>query len=382
VVREDPVRKGLLYAGTETGIYVSFDDGKRWQSLQLNLPVTPVTDLKVQSDDLVAATQGRAFWILDDLSPLRQIDDEVSAAELHLFKPRDAHRVGGFGFFMMPGGPRLGNNPPPGAIIDYYLAEAPGSPVALEILNRAGEVIRSYSSEKKPGGGMAAARPLGAKAGMNRFAWDVRHEPIKPIPKTFVFGSLAGRKAVPGTYQARLTVGDENRTESFTVKKDPSVEATAEDFREQDSFVKEIEAELNAIHEAVIELRAVRDQLEVVMKRAEHHAEKDAIAEAGKALVEKLTEMEDTLIQKRTIDMQTILNAPSRLNHHYVYLRMSVDGGEGEVRNGARERLDDLSAQWSQHKATLDGFLGEELAAFNALVSEKGVPAVIVPFKN
>jgi hypothetical protein len=281
---------------------------------------------------------------------------------------------------MMPGGPRVGKNPPPGAFIDYCLAEAPKSPVSLEILDNAGEVIRSYSSEKKPVGGMAAAaRPLPSKAGMNRFTWDVRHEPIKPIPGTLVFGSLAGRKAVPGTYQARLTVGDESRTESFTVKKDPRVEATAEDFREQDALVTEIEVELNAIHEAVIELRAVRDQLEEAVKRTEHHAEKDAIAEAGKALVEKLTEMEDTLIQKRTIDMQTILNAPSRLNHHYVYLRMSVDGGEGEVRNGARERLADLSAQWSQHKATLDGILGEELAAFNALVREKGVPAVIVP---
>jgi hypothetical protein len=165
------------------------------------------------------------------------------------------------------------------------------------------------------------------------------------------------------------------------VSKDPRVEASLEDFREQDALIVAIETELKAIHEAVSRLRAVRDQLEGLMKRTEHHAEGDAVAEAGRSLVEKLTEVEEALIQKRTVDMQTVLNWPSRLNHHYAYLRMSVDGGEGGVMDGARQRLADLSAQWSQHKATLNGLLNEELAAFNALVREKGVPTVIVPEK-
>jgi hypothetical protein len=257
----------------------------------------------------------------------------------------------------------------------------PESPVELEILNAADEVVRKYSSEKKPGAapsGPGVARPLQVKAGMNRFNWDLRHESVKAVPGLYVFGTLMGRKAVPGTYQVRLTAGDKSLTQPLEVLKDPRIEATQRDFEDQDKLIVEIEAELTALHEGVIRLRTVRDQIEDLLRRAKDHESGESIQEAGKALVEKLTEMEDTLIQKRTVDGQTVINFPMRLNQHYIYLRSAVDGAEAGTTDGARDRLADLSAQWTEHKAVLDRLLGYELDGFNALVRESGVPAVIL----
>ena len=382
VVREDPVRKGLLYAGTETGMYVSFDGGLHWQSLQLNLPVTPITDLKVQSDDLVASTQGRAFWILDDLSPLRQIDEKVAGADSHLFKPRTTVRAFAFGGF--GAGANLGKNPPAGAIIDYYVAKAPEGPVTIEILDTSGRLVRRYSSEKKDEPGRPEAsgedffgppptQPLEVKAGMNRTNWDLRHEQIPRVPGVFSFGSLAGRKALPGNYQVKLTVGGKSLTQSFELKKDPRLEITVQDFQAQEELTAAIDKELTEIHQSVIRLRDVRGQLEGLMKRA-----KDAEADA-KPLVEKLSAVEEALLQKRTADGQTVINFPVRLNHHYIYLRAMVDSAEGAPTEGPRKRFADLQAQWAKHKATLDQLLGAELAAFNGKIRDKGIFAVMAP---
>ena len=219
VVREDPVRRGLLYAGTELGMYVSWDDGGHWQSLHLNMPLTPITDLIVQQreNDLVAATQGRGFWILDNLGPLQQMDESIADSRLHLLEPGHAYRTSGGGFGP-GGGVSVGANPPAGAIIDFYVGEAGDStPVQVEILEGP-DVIRTYSSTWKEGD---TGSKLTAKHGMNRMAWNARHEAVPNVPGLYVFGSLRGRKVVPGTYAVRLTVGDETRTEPVEVLPDP-----------------------------------------------------------------------------------------------------------------------------------------------------------------
>ena len=264
----------------------------------------------------------------------------------------------------------------------------PESPLTVEILDSSGEVIRTYTNEKKdekdeekeePGEGEDKLKPLEIKKGMNRITWDLRHEKLPSIPRFFVFGSLAGRKAVPGTYQVRLTAGDETRTETLEILKDPRVEATTKEFEDQDTFLVTVDEQLAEIHQAVLRLRDVRDQVEDLMKRAEDHSGGEAVQEAGKELVDKLDALEDRLIQKRTVDGQTVINFPARLNHHFIFLRSAVDEAEGRVTDGARQRLVDLTAQWNEYRATLDNLEGDELAAFNALVKEKGVPAVIVP---
>ena len=374
VVREDPKRRGLLYMGTETGMYVSFDDGGAWQSLQLNLPVVPITDLIVQRrmNDLVASTQGRSFWILDDLSPLQQGADGANGG-VRLFAPRVVYRV-------QQGGGRgsranLGTNPPEGAIIDFILDEVNDeTTVTLEVLDEHGELVRSYASDAEDD-----ASRLDIEAGANRTSWDLRHETPKKVAGAYIFGSLRGRKVVPGTYRVRLTVNDEAiHEQSIEVRKDPRLETTLAQFREQDAFLERLENEISEIHESVTRIRDVRGQIEEFISRTEGH-DVDVLSEAGEALVTELTEIEDALIQKRTVDGQTVINFPSRLNHHFIYLRGAADGSEVGLIEGAEARFADLMLQWAVQRSALNELFGSKLASFNALVVEQGIPLVNMP---
>ena len=380
VVREDPKRRGLLYMGTETGIFVSFDDGESWDSLQLNLPVTPVTDLMVQEreNDLVIATAGRSFWILDDLSPLQQIDDSVESAKVHLFAPRAAYRVErGFSF----GAPvAVGKNPPAGAVLDFLVDEVSDDrKISLEVLDGSGTVIRRYPPEDPPTGPVAERNPWKPKAGMNRVSWDLRHESPKRVPGLFSFGGLQGRKVVPGTYQIRLMVGEEARTQALEVKKDPRLDTPMSAYQEQEDFLKNVANEISAIHEGVIRLRGAREQVQAFLDRTKDREDGAAVQESGKALVGKLDAIEDELIQKRTVDGQTVINFEVQLNHHFIILHGAVDGSEEGVIEGARDRIADLMVLWNEKKGRLDSLLGTELGAFNTLVREKGIPLVILP---
>ncbi len=217
-VREDPKRRGLLYAGTELGVYVSFDDGAHWQPLQMNLPTSPIHDLVVKDDDLVVATHGRSFWVLDDLTPLRQVNDQIAQAEMKLYVPQTAVRLHYPQEF--DSRPPVGTNPPAGAIINYYFKNAPKGEVTLEILDAQGKSVRQLSSMEKGEDSQAPEWPdqveapttIPAKAGMNRFAWDLRHAPPVHTPGTFYFGSNPrGTLALPGEYQVRLTTNGQER---------------------------------------------------------------------------------------------------------------------------------------------------------------------------
>ena len=378
VVREDPVRRDLLYLGTELGFYVSFDGGKRWTPFQGNLPLTPITDLKVHQGDLLASTAGRAFWILDDLSPLRQWDAAPPAAGARLFAPRKAHRVSGLG----GGAARAGRNPPAGAVIDYWLASTPKDPVTLDVLDAKGVVVRSFSSrrpEGTPAAGPMAPRLLPTKPGLNRFVWDLRRDMLPTVPGLYVFGSPQGRRVVPGTYTVRLTAGGPPQSQPLVVALDPRLDTAAAALEAQDSLAAEVLAELTQVHDGVIRLRDVRNQVEDVVKRAGTADGAEAVQKGGRSLVEKLNALEDLLVQKRVVDGQTVINFPMRLNQFYIYLHGAIDGSDVGVTNGQRARLADLSAQWTRHRATLDALLGTEVAAFNQLARERNVPAVVVP---
>jgi photosystem II stability/assembly factor-like uncharacterized protein len=382
VVREDSVRKDLLYLGTETGFYVSFDGGARWIRFQLNLPVTPITDLKVHRGDLVASTAGRAFWILDDLSPLRQWTEATAAMETRLFTPRDAYRTDAFAGGFGDGSPRAGANPPNGATIDFWLAKVPEGEVTIEILEKAGAVVRRFST-KRPGADEPPsleppASALTVRAGFNRHVWNVRHDQIVPVPGLYVFGSLQGRQALPGTYQVRLTAGGKSLTAPLTVRMDPRVATPAADLQAQDALSVRVERELNDIHRAVIRLRDVRSQVEDLLKRARGTDGAEAIEKSGKALVDTLTTLEDALVQKRVVDGQTVINFPMRLNQFYLYLRSAIDESHAGITDGQLGRLGDLSEQWQRHSATLRTAIEDDLGAFNRLVRARNVPAVIV----
>ncbi|MGD8535600.1 MAG: glycosyl hydrolase, partial [Candidatus Aminicenantes bacterium] len=216
VVRQDPKREGLLYAGTETGVFVSFDDGANWQSLQLNLPVVPIHDMVVKENDLVVGTHGRSFWILDDLTPLHQITNKVEKSDFYLFKPRDAYRMRGWGWPR----PNVGQNPPSGSVIYYYFKEKPDEEVTLEFMDREGKTIKKYTGrtgeDARPG---RFGMQLPVRAGMNLFIWNMLYPDTVRVPGAILWGGmLSGPMAVPGIYQVKLTVGEKSMTQSWTWK--------------------------------------------------------------------------------------------------------------------------------------------------------------------
>jgi len=379
VVREDPRRPGLLYAGTETGVYVSFDGGEAWQSMQLNLPNTPINDLMVheRENDLVVATSGRSFWILDDLSPLQQAADVADGAH-HLYAPRHAYRLAGGGG---GGGGREGRNGPSGAVLDFVLADSPeleDTEVSIEILNQVGEVIRTLSTtpdeDMSPG-----ASPLRVGPGANRIQWNLRHEAIPNIPGAYVFGSLQGRRVVPGDYQVRLSVGDWSMTQPLEVRMDPRVETTMAEYLAQDAFVAEVAAELTAIHEAVARNNDVRGQLEGLVERLSDDPSAAEVTEEGGALASDLEVVADSLYQRRTVDGQTVINFPTRLKFQYVFLHGNADGAETGVSMGSRDVLQDLRARWTVHQATNEELLGPRLDDFNEMVRQAGFSVIIAP---
>src|SRR5262249_34013630 len=235
-VRADPKRPGLLYAGTESGMYISFDDGATWQQFQLNLPVVPITDPASKKDGLIVATQGRSFWVLDDLTPLHQLKPEITSRPLHMFQPRSPYRLPGGGGDDEGGRPSRtdGQNPQAGAVIRFHLKEAPAkdAKTSLEILDANGVVVREYRSDAD-----SPRAKLDPKAGINRVVWDLRYADAEGFPGMVLWGSLTGPRAVPGSYKARLRVGSLEETVEFTVKPDPRASVSQSDYEEQLRFL-------------------------------------------------------------------------------------------------------------------------------------------------
>lgn len=285
VVREDPVRKGLLYAGTETGVYVSFDDGNHWQSLQLNLPSASVRDLIVHGDDLLAGTHGRSIWVLDDLAPLRQLDAQVADARAWLFRPATAYRIrsGSDEGTPLPHDEPAGQNPPAGAILDYYLKSKPAGPVLLEIYDHDGRLVRRYSSAAKPrkvdvakldvaASWVQMKQPPSAEPGMHRFVWDLLY-PGLPAPSGFDLWEISGLWAVPGTYTAKLVVDGKTYAEPLTVKMDPRVKVSLADLQEQFDVSRQIVEARTRVSQALGDAGTLEKHLQRLQTEAVNHPE-------------------------------------------------------------------------------------------------------------
>jgi len=385
VVREDPVRRGLLYAGTETGVYVSFDDGETWQSLQLNLPVVPIHDLVVKDTDLVAATHGRSFWILDDLTPLRELTDAVAQADMHLFTPRPTYRMEGRSADI----PGLGKNPPNGVIVHYFFKQKPEDEVKLEFLDARGRVIRTFSSRARPAEappdpmaeffGLAPIQErVPAEAGMNRFVWDLRYPDPPRVPGIPTWGSARGPKVVPGTYQVRLTVGGKTLARSFEVRKDPRVEATPEDLQEQFDLLLQIRDAITDVHEAANRIRDVKRQVEELIRRLSDHPQGRALADSARAFRERLTRLEEELIQTRNEAPQDPLNFPPKLNNQLITLYGVVASTDARPTAAARARWEELKAQVARHLGDLQQVWERDLANLNRQMRDLGISPIFV----
>jgi photosystem II stability/assembly factor-like uncharacterized protein len=389
VVREDPSRRGLLYAGTETGLYVSFDDGARWQPLQLNLPIVPITDLAVQGTDLVAATQGRSFWILDDLSVLRQIEGKLSTSTAHLFAPRETYRmrVGGGGG---GAGGAAGQNPAAGVSLWYYLKEAPADGVTIEVLDRAGKSLRTFRSRSNTtdDGGNQRRAFLGAPpsrvtvpadAGLNRFEWDMRLSDASLPPQgTNLFGaSVRGPQVVPGAYQVRLVAAGRTLTQPFEIRKDPRTSTTAEDFEKQFALLQQIHARVSETHDAIADIAAVRADLETTLARAQR-ASAAPVVKLAEALDGKLVSVRDELVQMNIRDGNDVLTYPARLNNLIAALGPVVAASDTAPTAQSYEVFKELSAKLDQQLARLDELLAKDVPAFNKAVDDQKLGAIPV----
>jgi hypothetical protein len=283
-VREDPARKGLLYACTEKGMYVSFDDGDDWQSLQLNLPVTSVRDLVVHENDLVIATFGRSFWILDDVTPLRQMDSHVAAADSWLFRPQAAIRMrrGSDQGSPVPMDEPMAPNPPEGAVLDYYLRNKPSTPIQLEIFDAEAKLVRRFASDDvlyktNPNDvpiqveWIRDPKPLLAEAGMHRFVWDLRYAMPKGMHRSF--WGPAGPLAPPGNYTVKLTANGKSSTQSLTIKLDPRVKTPQDALDRQFGLASKLAARLGEVSMALQQAGDLRKQIDARKKEAGGNAE-------------------------------------------------------------------------------------------------------------
>jgi hypothetical protein len=426
-IREDPVRRGLVFAGTETGVYFSTDDGARWQSLQINLPRSAVRDLHIHGADLIAATHGRAFWVLDDISALRQLSDSVRRRSAHLFTPEQAVRFGG-------GSRResdAGANPPSGVIVDYYLAQRPTGEVTLAFLDSAGKLIRSFSS-KGPKGDSASTRvaqatpQTGAEkarrdsaaagkaslrardttattgqkaliesgedsvsyapsdsvvamlAGINRFVWDLRYPDPETLKDVVVDdGTTDGPTAVPGAYAVRLTVGGQSVTQPFTIVKDPRVSTSQADFVKQFALASQVRDKLDTTSKTVLRIEEMQRQLDARITQTKSQPYASRVATAVAALRPKLEAIRAELADVHSHADQSTLHYPVKLYNRLISLNAMVQSADAAPTQQHGEIYRDLANRVDAEIAKLKELEASEVAAFNKLMRELEVPAVM-----
>ena len=385
-VREDPERAGLLYAGTEWGVYVSFNDGQNWQPLQLNLPITPVTGMRVAHGDLVISTQGRSFWILDDVSPLRQAGDGLSRAAAHLYRPRDGYRVN------VGGGGGIGglNNPEPlpgNVLVNYYLAEAPEDVVILRIADAAGRTVQVFTSDS------AAAEQHGVtriepEMGMNRLAWDGMYPGLNPTDSTILWGYSGGVRAPPGMYRVTLEAAGLSIIESFRLLKDPRLtDVTDANFDEQFRLAVAVRDTINEVYDAIRTAVVVRDGVEAAADRAVAMEVGAQVTPLADSIVGDITTVHHSLVQHRNQSGQDPIRFPPMLDSQFVALYEYVTGvdnyrfggAEGRTTEGAHELFADLTGKWIDVSARFRAILRNDVARFNRLLQQLGVPSVVIP---
>jgi len=385
VVREDPRQKGLLYAGTETGIYVSFDDGAHWQSLQLNLPTSPIHDLMVKEDDLAVATHGRSFWVLDDISPLRQLSAQSANEEMILYQPRAAYRLHWPEEFerRQP----VGQNPPTGAMISYYFKSAPKGEVTLEILDSQAKVVRKYSSLEKKEPETPPEWPdleppkekISAEAGMNRFAWNVRYEGPRRLPgEVSAEFRNRGPYALPGSYQVRLTTNGKSQTVPLEVKPDPRVNVSLADLQKQFELSLKIRDRLSELHQTVNDIRVIRVQFRGLQSRLGEDARFKSILSASEALDKKMSPVEEQLLQVKIKSSEASLNYPVLIDEQLHHLAEGLDNADAAPTQQESAVFEQLSQQAAPLFAQWKQIMSTDLVALNEMMQKESVPAIYI----
>ncbi|MCJ7465226.1 MAG: glycosyl hydrolase [Maribacter sp.] len=360
VVREDPNRKGLLYAGTETGMYISFDDGAHWEAFQMNLPIVPITDLAIKDNSLIVATQGRSLYIIDDLTVLHQLDNLDKNSEIILYKPKNAYRTKG-GVRKVPSKTE-GQNHPNGVVTYFYLKNlAEKDSVSLTFSNMKGDTLASFKNSAKD-----KTKKLEVKKGGNTHVWDTKGEDVEKFEgMIFWWGSLEGAKAVPGDYKVHLNVNGKTTSRTFTIMPDPRSEATIEDMQKQHDFISAVNATVDKAHKSIKKIRKINSQLDAFVKQYKDNEQTKDLVDKAKKMKEKFGEVEKALYQTQNRSGQDPLNFPIRLTNKLAHLNSLVALDDFPPTDQDIQVKNELTAQIDEQLKTFDELISREIALFN-----------------
>jgi hypothetical protein len=356
VVREDPNRKGLLYAGTEFGMFISFNDGKHWQKFQLNLPITPITDMMFFQKDLVVSTQGRAFWILDDISLIPQFKKEQAGKNTVLFKPENTYRTQVRGTLS-----RLS--------VYFYLGEKieKSDSIKVEILDREDKVIYEFDKVK-------------AEKGLNNLTWNLTYKAPEKIKEAVISLSYTrGPKAVPGTYKVKLTKGEDTQIQSFEVLKDPRWKTiSVNDLQEQFDLQVKAGEKFSLSHKLIKKVRDIREQVKNISSRAGKAGFSKDIKTAAEKLEKKLDSLEEDLIQTKNESDQDPINYQVKLDNQLAYLYSAVQSQDSKPTQAIFDRFKDLNEQLTKAEVIFKSLLENEIKDFEKLLVENDIPRIII----
>lgn len=369
VLREDPKRKGLLYAGTETGMYISFNDGKEWKPFQLNLPIVPVTDLTIKENNLIVATQGRSLWMIDDLTVIHQLFD-ADLSKTILFKPKDSYRMSGGG---RSGSLTSGANHPNGVITYFNLKDLKeDDKISLTYFDKKGDTIKTYSNTDKK-------NKLKVKKGANQFVWNMTYDGAERLPGMILWAaSLQGPRAVPGSYKVTLKVNDDVQTQSFNIVADPRAESSIADMQKQFDFISDVNKTVDNAHKSIKKIRAINKQLGAFQKQYKDDDSVKDLVEKAKSLEEQLSEIEKALYQTKNRSNQDPLNFPIKLTDKLGGLNSLTRRGDFPPTDQAIEVKDELTKKINAQLKTFNTLLSDEVKAFNDAFNVKGLNYLFV----
>lgn len=390
VVREDTQVKNLLFAGTETGMYISKDGGANWNSFQLNLPLTPITDLKVAHDDLIVATAGRSYWILDELNAVRELLPKVD--QIKLYTPEVA--LLGNWYSSMNGGnldnftgthPFQGQNPANGMVIYYHLPEtfSDSTELTLEILDGEGGLVRKISSKKDPeaktwAGGPSPEPTISTRKGVNRFVWNLRYPTVPGVTGAYIESSYAGHKAIPGTYTVRLSGGGITVKAKGEIKDIPGYNLTPADYREYHLWMSQLESGVTTMHETVNKAKEYQDQLAELLKKLEGKPEYADLKKEGEKLMKELKAWDEEMVQRKSTAYDDVENFPNKFTANFMFMMNHGESSIPKINEGTKARFAELIEQGKTLEEEGNRLIETAIPAFNKLATEKGVGVLFV----
>ena len=374
-IRADRKVQGLLYAGTEFGMYISYNDGASWKPFQLNLPVVPITDIALKDNDLIVATQGRSFWVIDDLTIVQQKNAAILDKKLHVFSVNDSYRTEGGGRRRrgaVAAEPNAGANPPQGTVINFYAKGiTDSSKLSITINDKQGRPIKTFSNYTK-----AVEDQMEVVEGMNQFVWDQNYPPAERADGMILWnGGIGSAKAAPGKYTGKIKYGNDSADFSFVIKPNPAYAATEADYDAQVSFLLSVRDKFNEVQKAIRNIRTVRSQIMELNSKIDVKSHKE-IKQLADSINKQITAVEEALYQTKAKSGQDVLNFPIRLNDKIAGLYGVASSGQNAPSRQVREVFADLSAQANLQLSKLKQVLDTDVKQLNKLINDKQVPVI------